>query len=197
MKKTLSALLAAVLLIGAVFALASCGSKGEGIVGKWKATISFDKAIAAAGEEAAQAMSALGADLSGYSVDLNVEFKDNGKYVATVDEDQVKSVMKEMMGGLIENLVSSMGMSMDDYLQQAGYSSIDDAVDAALEQSEESGIGGTKEGEYKLEGDKLTLGENVIKVELSGDKLSFVEIESGEDNELIAKAMLPLDFIRQ
>ena len=197
MKKTLSTLIAVLIVVCTVLALASCGSGGS-IVGKWAAKLDFEKALAASGEEAAQAISALGADLSGYSVDLNVEFKEDGKYTASVDKDQLKEVMREMMNGLLDTLVSQMGISIDDYLQMAGYSSVDEALDAMMEQSGDSLNGMSAEGDYTYENGTLKLGNSEIKAEVAGNKLTFTEIvKEGDSAQMFPKALLPLVFDRK
>ncbi len=196
MKKVLSLTIAAVILLAAALSFASCGA-GEGIVGKWKTSIDFGEVMNASGEDVSAMFDA--SSLEGKTVDLVVEFKDNGKYVADFDQDQIKEVMTSLMEPLLESLAGSAGMSIDDVLKAQGASSIEELIDAQLNSSEGEDPY-HHEGDYTYEDGKLTLEKSEIKVELSGDTLKFVEVNNSEsdaeENAMLSEALLPLVFTR-
>lgn len=191
MKKTLSLILAAVVVLSALVVLASCGAKGEGIVGTWKANISFDKMMAEE-EGAAEQYEALGIDLKGKSVDLKLEIREDGTYTRSIDPEQMKSVMTDLFKAMIPAMAEMMGSSVDDYLSMMGVSSIEEAAEKMLE--EEGTDDTTVNGKYTYEEGKLTLDETVATVELKGDDLTVKECDN---DEIFPAAALPLAFERQ
>lgn len=193
MKKVLSLTIAAVILLAAALSFASCGG-AKGIVGKWKTTIDFEKVMSASGSEAAALFDK--SLLEGKTVDLSVEFADDGKYTVDFDKAQVKDIMLSVMEPMLTSVAEAYGMSLDDVLKAQGVSSIEEMVDAQM-----SGEDGEdtyhKTGEYKYEEGKLTLENSEVKLELSGDTLKFTEIiKSDEDDAMLSDALLPLVFTR-
>ncbi len=194
MKKTLSLVIAALMIISSVFVLASCGGDsssaggGTGIVGKWKTEIDFSKMADAMGSAGLG-----GLDLSGKTFPLTLDLKDGGKFELTTDEDAVKSVMKELMTQLfkaqgiddVEGYLAQANMTFDDLIKQSGTDF--DSMKAS--------------GTYTFENNELKLvnseGEegSTIKVELNGNELKFIEI-SGTETTTIPDGVLPLVFKR-
>ena len=79
MKKTLSLILAAVVVLSAIIALASCGKST--IDGEWKTDLDLAKMLG--GEDT-------GLDLTGKTVAIELNLKTAGKCVLSIDEAQFK-----------------------------------------------------------------------------------------------------------
>ncbi len=172
MKKILAIVVAAVMMVSALVVLASCGSKGEGIVGEWETEINFGKMLGAEAEGAEEMFGSLLEGLKDKTIGFTINLKENGKATATVDVDSYVSLMKEMLGDL--------------------------ATEEQLRESIEQQMG--EEVDYKFENGELTLGETVFKAELSGDKLTFTDVVSAseeESNQMLSAGVLPLEFTRK
>ena len=188
MKKTLSFILAAVVVLSALVVLASCGGSGT-IDGEWKAEIELGKFMGGGEDD-------LGVDLSGKSIDVLLNLKADGTFTVGIDEEKYKSVMKDVYKASFEAVAEAYGFSVDDYIAMIGASNLDEAVEMMLTDDEDADVEGS-EGNYKYENDVLDLGETAFKVELSGSKLIFKELVSGEESGVIGSSLLPLTFTRK
>ena len=188
MKKVLSVIITAAIVLSALVVLASCG--GGTIVGKWVATIDYDK-FADEGNDGG--LSQLGIDLSGKSVDLVLELKEDGTYVASVDMANLIDAMREPMKNMIESMISFTGQSLDDYLAEQGFSSFDEYLNSTL-----SGEDSKTEGKYTFENGELKLDDSAAKAELSGNTLKITEIiTEGEEGYSVPQELLPITFNRK
>ena len=188
MKKTISMIVAALIVLSSLVVLASCGG-GGGIVGKWAATIEYDKF---AGSDGANELAQYGIDLSGKTIDLNIEFKSDGKYEASVNMEDILDAIRDPMKEMLDSMISAYGMDLDEYIGQMGYESFDQYLEAMI------GEGESGTGEYKYENGELTVDGSVIKAEVSGNDLTFTEIVSSADEGFsIPEGLLPLTFKRK
>ena len=170
MKKILSLLVAAVIVLSALVALASCGGSAS-IVGEWKADIDFVKML---GDEAGEAMSFLGENVldafKGKTVGITMNFKEDGKVTAEINTEDYVALMKDIVGGWVS----------------------EEELRASME--EQNGA----ESEYKYENGELTIEDNVYKVEVTASKLIIKEVvTSGEEAGALSSAALPLEFTRK
>ena len=182
MKKTLSILIALVMIVACVALLSSCGGKAT-LEGKWTADIDL---AAAMGEDLSEA------GIDGMVVPMNLEF-DDGKVAVSFDADEMRDIMEDvfvsMLGGEdeFEALLEMSGMSKEDALDEM--------------MSEFNSDEMSMKGVYELDGDKLYLGDEEIDkdeyavIDLSAKKLVIKEIVGVDDSELGSFAeMLPLTF---
>ena len=200
MKKTVSMLIAAVIILASALSFASCGG-GEGIVGKWVSPIDFSKAMEAASESSGGLLDGLfdTSSIAGETVDMIVEFESDGTYNATMDMDQLKGIMKSVFEDMFSSIAEASGMSLDDMLKAQGYDSLDALIDKQMEESGEDQY--KSSGKYTFENGELDINGTVVKAELAGDTLTFTEVVSAanEDSEsfsFLQNELLPLVFKR-
>ena len=102
----LARVLAIVLMLAMVIgAFAGCGKKTdeELIRGKWAATIEFEKAMEAVlSESDADMFKDL--DFSDISMDMNLEFKEDGTYAISVEKENAENAVKTMMERMVPAL---------------------------------------------------------------------------------------------
>jgi|GEM_PF-2468125 len=154
MKRITSIVIAAVLVFSASLVLFSCG-KSDSVVGKWEMEIDY-------------------AALLGLESDTNVkaiiDFKDDGTYTVSIDEEQMKAVIKEMFGSFLD----------------------EDAMEEQLEDTETE-----QAGNYTYENGTLTMDEATFKCELTSDTLTFTEVSGTEDdNAIMNSSLLPMTLTR-
>ena len=189
MKKVLSVIITAAVVLSALVVLASCG--GGTIVGKWKTSVDYDKLSEEGGGDM---LAALGVDLSGKKIDMFLDFKDDGTCNASIDEEQMKSIMKDMYKAMLPSIIAMAGVSEEEYYAQIGVDNADAAIEKMLEED-----GGSddfaKSANYTYENGKLTIDSFEYKVELNGDKLVFTD--GPAEGDFITSTVLPLTFERQ
>ena len=185
MKKTLSIILMAAVVLCALAVFASCGGKAT-IDGEWKTDIDISKMLSEA--------EALSVDVSGKTVEVVLNFKTDGKCAVNVNMEQYKAVMSDVFKSSIEASAAALGGTVDDYLALFGASNIDELVEMMFDEEDDVA---NEEGEYTLEGDVLTLNGNSFKIDLSSSKLVLKELVSGEDDDLFSSSSLPITFTRK
>ena len=194
MKKALSFVLAAIIMVSALLSLASCGSAD--ITGTWKTTIDFEKIIGAESEDDSE--SSLPIDLSafkGKTVDLFITFKEDGTFTETADKDQLKDLIDPMAEALT-SMAEAYGISMDELLE--GYSSVEEMIEKEFM----SGAGNSLEqsGKYTFDGSELNIEGSVYKAERADNTFTISEVVSSADtaedsgDAAFEKEILPLVF---
>ena len=187
-------LLALVMALVMVMSLCSCGNGKETkeeatIIGKWTAEIDFASIM-----EMSQELASLDEEAKavimpkGVSMKLFFEFDDNGIASFSVDiktaaEDYIRQVTAnltdyvkktlESQGVSVEDFADAIGMSLDDYVSSLMSQQLNGAMDNLPEELETPNT-----CEYKLEGDKLYLGEDGVfdgffTIKLDGNKFTI------------------------
>lgn len=204
MKKFLALVLSAVLLVSV---LAACGgdkkaASGDGIVGKWNASVDMTDYIN-------QTLEAGGmgefVQLSDFEMVMVMELKSDNTYTLTVDKDaladSMEGVKDQMKDGLGEYFAQMMpGVDFEQALAQSGMS-MDDMLDQSMDLDAMSGSLNLA-GQYKAEDGKLYMSndtgveptENYLTYDLSGDTL---KLDAGNATpEASLSALLPFNFER-
>ena len=199
MKKIIAVLLVCVMLASVCFAFSSCGKTT--VVGKWQTKIDPQKFFGASSEESSDETEETsdnplaGIEFTG-DIKLYIEFTDDGKYTASLDQDDYKNVISQAADALVEGLVASLGgsdMSVDEVLQLMGVDSKEEFVAQMLE---DDGFE-DKSGEYKYSDGELKLGEDTFKVDLAKKTLVLKEIvDPGEEDDNGFADLLPMTFDR-
>ncbi len=226
MKKTIALLLALLMCL----TLFGCGGKddkdnndnekfdpAEALIGKWTTEMDVEKIINLSqpdmGDNASQFMDVF----KGITMKLNLEFKEDNKFVLSMDKDSAEQVssqmtenLRKMLPGMLaaqfgidesmlESVMASQGMSLDDMM---------DSMMKNMDMGE--AFSENMEGAYRYEDGKLYLkadtddeaGENeevTMTVEISKKELKITDVkgnmEEGYDEEAI-KSFLPLIFTK-
>ena len=165
----------ALALIIVLSILTGCGKKDEElIIGKWETNINFSDLMEEALKEDAEAEELLGgADFSGITMLMTMEFKEDGTYSLSMDQASGEEAFKQMAERLIPNLKEVMreeyanatgvgpeavtDEDLESMLTMMGMSSWDDFGDMILGQmdTEELFSEANASGNYKLKGGKL------------------------------------------
>ena len=211
MKKIMAILLVSVIVIS----LCACGNGGEAkkeatIVGKWTAEIDFVSIMEMSQEFASLDEEAKALIMpKGVSMKLFFEFDDNGIASISIDiktaaEDYIRQVIAnltdyvkktlESQGVSAEDFDAAVGMSLEDYvsfLMSQQFSGVMDTLPKELETPFVC--------EYKLEGDKLYLGEDGVfdgffTIKLDGNKFT---INSASISDEAVQWFVGLTFTRQ
>ena len=164
MKRILSLIIVITLVLCCIFSLTACTETPD-IIGKWSSSIDLSGALnkALAQDEA----TAQYVKVSDFSLDIQAEFKENGTYTLSIDEDSLKETMEtaevEIRKG-IENYLAAYlsSMNLNISLEDAfgdNSTTIDQMVnDVFSNELVESIVGNFKaEGNYKAKDGKLHL----------------------------------------
>lgn len=156
MKKIrITRVLALVMMLAVILgSFAGCGKGGsqktdqERIVGKWVATIDFEKVIkeSIGSTEGGEVFEDV--DFSGISMKMNAEFQADGTYAVTLDKDSAEGAIREMANRMVpalkemirESLAEGMGVDvsevtddqLDAMLPYLGVESWDDLADLMM-----------------------------------------------------------------
>ena len=223
MKKTTVIRIAAIAVLIALSAvmLTGCAKKDEEVIlGKWQAAIDFGKY---AGEDMAAMQEEIGEfDLSGITMKLNLEFREDGTYTVAPDKDSaVKAVgeiaerIKPAFISMIKTMVAEMsGVDVSEVtddqvngllaLMQIG--SVDEFVDQMKEDmdADEMVSTGTNTGKYCFKDGKLYFSDSeedpadqgdAVKYELSAKELKL-DADEGQDVPEGLEKLLPLVFVK-
>ena len=144
MKKYIALLLALVM----VFALAACGST-KSPAGSWTAKVNL-------AEIAGDSMGEMADYLKDMMVDVNLEMNEDKTFVLQLDANSAIPALKEGMRAYMNDMLTGMGMTAEDYEAAAG-ASLDDLIDEAIAEMDPEDLSETLTGTYTLEGSKLTL----------------------------------------
>ena len=163
MKKIFALMLAALMLVGV---LAACGGdkasvSDGGLEGKWRTTLDMTEEV---NQDLADGELGEFMEFSDLGVDLVLEFKGDGTYSMTVDEDaladtmeSVKTQFKEGMSNYLAEMMPGVDLDLDELMAEMGLDldELVDSVDMASELREYN-----MAGQYKAEGGKLYLSES-------------------------------------
>ena len=170
MKKAFAFLLALCL----VFSLAACGaSKTE--EGIWQGKIDL-KAVA--GDELGE----MADYLQSADVDVILELKADKSFDLKMDASAMLPVLKDAMRAYMEDMLASMGMSVEDF--EAAYGqSLDAMIDAAVQEMNTDDLNQNISGTYTEDNGKLVLtpaSGSVVNGAWSGDSLTLQEDGIGD-----------------
>ncbi|MBO4419098.1 MAG: hypothetical protein J5789_04670 [Oscillospiraceae bacterium] len=217
--KKYTKLFALILALCLVFSLAACSKSGASVVGVWKYTLDFSKAMESAGSTAdLSALGSMGDSLVDAFKDMNIilvlDLREDNTCKFYVDEASARAAVDQMMskmGDILPGLLASMlgvseaeimemleaeGVSMDDVMaEMMGQFSTEDLVSQLAENS--------KEGTYRFENGKLYLTETgkaentdkFLAVELNGNEMRVTDVVGVEGFESY-KTLLPMVFVR-
>lgn len=203
MKKIFVLLLGAALLLGA---LAGCGgsksASGAVLQGTWRAEL--DMADMLNEQLAASGMGEF-VNISDFDMALVLDLKDNGTYSMTMDEDALANSMEgvkdQLKAGITAYFEKVMpGQSVESALATVGMN-IDDLMDQALNVDNLSGSFKV-EGQYRAEEGKLYLSSSVdaeptsnyVSCQQSGDTLTLDEGSTAAGGSMAQ--LLPMVFQR-
>lgn len=174
MKKKMAAIaITATMLLS----LVGCGKKN--FDGEYSGSIECTDALAEVlNQEMASSYDSIDYDWKGsFSLTFNLELED-GEYTLSTDSDAVEEELKEFFGEnvedlmyvIVEEMLSSYydldGMSVDDIIEEGGYSSIweaagyeskDEFVDYLISEIDTSEFEEKYSGDYEIDGDSITL----------------------------------------
>lgn len=139
---------ALVLALCLVFALAACGSTSSP-AGSWTAKVNL---VEVAGDELGE----MADYLKDMQVDVNLDMNEDKTFVLQMDAASAIPALKEGMRGYLNDMLSEMGMTAEDYETMSG-SSLDALIDEAVAEMDPEDLGETLKGSYTVEGTKLTL----------------------------------------
>ena len=221
--KKLAKLLTLALVLTLIVSLTACaGSKqgaADGIVGTWKYTMDFQKAMAAAGESEDMAgLESLGDSfkemMEGLSMLMVLELKEDNTYSFYIDEASAKAAVEGMMSKLTDmmpKLVAEMsgmseedvqkaleqnGQSMDSLMEQFGGAMDTDEMLKDLKESSSKGTYRYADGKlYLTEEGSVENPADYVVVELNGNELKITEVSEGTAFDDY-KSLLPLVFVR-
>ena len=189
MKRILSLILA-VVLATSLLSLSSCG--GDRLVGKWVAEADIGDLVESATDGGLLDKIDF-TFLSGTTIDLVIEFKEDGTFVETFDVDEAKETVKEALDLFLPSIVSKIGGSIDLFLKLIGKSSVDEWIDELFQK-----IAG-ESGNYSFENGELRLGKTVISARFDKDALVLEEVISFDEEEgaQIPVKAVPLTFTKK
>ena len=187
MKKTLTAvsLLMAVVLVA--MSCVACGGFGKkDLVGKWTASIDFDKlptSSMGSSEEEKEMIAEMMESLKGVSVKLTITFKDDDTTELQIDKASAE-LLAEKMKGVMEQTMRSM-------LEAQGITGdmLESAVQASLAEFDASALSEPKKGKYDFADGKLYLFEE------TKDEKQYLEIEGSSSEIKVTKVVGESDYV--
>ena len=139
---------ALMLVLCMVFALAACGST-KSPAGSWTAKVNL---VDIAGDELGEMVDYM----KEMNVDVNLEMNEDKTFVLKMDAASAMPALKEAMRAYLNDMLSEMGMTAEEYESQSG-SSLDALIDEAIAEMDSEDLSETVKGTYTVEGTKLTL----------------------------------------
>ena len=136
------------LVLCMVFALAACGS-AKSPAGSWTAKVNL-------ADIAGDSMGEMADYLKDMMVDVNLDMNEDKTFVLKMDANSAIPALKEGMRAYMNDMLTGMGMTAEDYEAAAG-ASLDDLIDEAIAEMDPEDLSQTLKGTYTLEGSKLTL----------------------------------------
>ncbi len=208
MKRTLSAILCLVMVLGIALCMSACGGDSKpSIEGTWKANWDMSEYL---NDYLGESMDGSGMEdyfvFSGITLDLIFEFDKEGKAKLYTDESTVDSCVDALVDNMIDGFSEYFddnpdltgGMSFEELLAASGMT-VDTFIDSALGGSKDTLVeqmtsGVENEGYYKLDGNKLYIedtkeelekSEEYQEIELKGDKMSMtIENDDSEAGDI-------------
>jgi uncharacterized lipoprotein YehR (DUF1307 family) len=165
---------ALLLVVCLVFALAGCGGS-KSPAGTWQAKINLAEV---AGDELAE----LKDYLKDANVDLALEMREDKTYTLSMDGTALKPVLKDAFRAYLNDMLTQMGMTAEDFESLSGQS-IDAMIDEALEQMDTSELNKSVNGTYTEDGGKVTLtpeSGTVLSGTWEGDTLTLHDDDLGD-----------------
>ena len=201
MKRTVACVLSIMLIL---LTLSGCSSSDEALlVGRW--TVQADRGVAVETMLGTADPSLTGhIDIGEFKVDMILEFRENGTYAWTLDEEQLKTGTKAMMDAIAEGLRVYLqietGMNAEDLLRATGYT-MDELMgqffDPDMASVVQANLAST--GTYALKDGKLVL-TNAEKLVIYEGSYSVsdttLKLTGGHCEELLANLM-PMNFKRK
>ena len=208
MKRTLSAILCLVMVLGIALCMSACGGDSKpSIEGTWKGTWNVSDYL---NEYLGEYLDGSGMEdyfvFSGITLDLIFEFDKEGKAKLYADESTIDSCADALADNMIDRFSAYFdanpdltgGMSFEEFVTASGMT-VDTFIDSALGGSrytlvEQMASSVEKEGYYKLDGNKLYIedtkeelekSEDYRETELKGDTMSTtIEIDNAEIGDI-------------
>ena len=140
-------LFAFVLALCMVFALAACGST-QSPAGSWTAKVNL---MEIAGDELGE----MAEYVQDMQVDVNLDLNEDKTFTMKMDAASAIPALKEGMRAYLNDMLSEMGMTAEDYEATAG-KSLDALIDEAIAEMDSEDMSETIKGTYKVEGTRLT-----------------------------------------
>lgn len=221
MKKIVSLLICLALVLGIGFVMTGCkdgdtdtanaGKKeAPSIVAKWEATVDCTNAVkeklATVNHQMADYF-----DFDGLTVKYSYVFDKEGNYVLSVDSKtfdkqtaKIKSSAKKAVVSYLEDIIKAHGENMtpEEMCKQSDNMTLDEVCEDFLNKWDIASCKpAASKGKYKLDGDKLYIGENeqglqngpFYTVGLESNKLTLKEY-SIKDNSRAENKLLPIIF---
>lgn len=221
MKKTSSIIrimaiaLVAIMMLGG---MAACAKKSDAklILGKWETDLDLGKSLkdqmaASEGEQGEEGEEGedIGLDMSEFMKDIDFdkmkmkcyfEFKDDGTYTMTPDDESFKVTMKEFLRSMMKPLMAMFGGEATDeaILEMLEAKDWDEAIEN-FKQTEEGSDMNAK-GTYEIKDGKLYLTDaddkdgkaQEFKYSINGSELKIELSENAEGTENLDKSFFPL-----
>ncbi len=211
-KVTLKRTVALLLVVMMLAALTACS--GNSVAGKWKYELDFNKYIDKISSSALDGAEAARQEIfkeftklfDGVSIDIYIEFNDDGTYSTYTDSDSAKAAeekIKESMKTALPKVYAAMGIDFDAYLKQSDMT-LEKAVESALESFDFSELqaAGSK-GKYRYDNGKIYVGEDEVDeskyltVELKDNKLTVTDVAGDAAGfEKYKEFLFPMEFTK-
>ena len=217
MKKITALVLAAAVLAISLVSLSSCGNSGvpkdffreeqfeeeteevkETLAGTWVTSLDFQSIFEESlNEEDAFFFSLFGFDFTGVTVDMYIDFYEDGTYYSEADEEQLTAIAEELLGGLASVGLSFAGLSTGgaDCSGLLGNLLMNNVIDA-----DEVFSSTRTEGYYDYTDGILTIDDASFYATIDGDVLILDSvISAGADDDRLTNLpgyLLPLPFYR-
>ena len=209
MKKIITSVLSALIVLSIALTLTGCGEKSK-FVGTWKATIDLSDKIneQLEGEEFSEYI-----DIKDFKLDMVITFNSDDTYKREITEESAEKALEDLyeafeegMEKYLKQMLKDEGIDMTvDELLESQDTSMDDFIDAFKEEVNVESV--TKDfnasGKWKVEDGKLYMSDSTSKevdtseyekYEISSSELKLTE-SSDDDEDL--KDLYPLVFTKQ
>ena len=210
MKKITAMILSFVLIFTLTLSLTACSDKNS-VVGSWKAEVDLTEMInegIADDEDMAEYVA-----LKDFSFAMTLKLKDDGTYEMSVDEDDIKDVIKSAKKDLqegfnkyFEDLIDSqdLGVTVDELLDSYGLD-LDALIEAVFsdEMVDEIVSEMSSEGKYKAEDGKLYFSDDLdsdidedeyTTYEMADNELKLMEAFGEDAAEMEDLGLFPMTF---
>lgn len=219
MKKFISIVLSAVLLLSLTCVLSGCGTDAKKIIGTWTADVDYTDAFNF-GLHSAEGMEEMGEHFKAkeFILTTTITFRDDGTYTIAIDEASAEKAMESIEYILYDGFVSILTeqynqqflpISLEKYLEgmrNTIWSMVDSALTDEVKKELLDGLVNPHTGNYKLEDGKLYMtkevtddfGEDHDTYELDGDTLTLLECfcQIDEEQAELQRALYPMIFTR-
>lgn len=215
MKRILSLSLAVLMLTAIVLTMSGCSKETDALIGTWTGEINyagyFNQGItASAGEALAEYWK-----VEEFNLTIVMTFREDGTYSMTVDEEKLNTSLTELKQVLntglqnymqdlidasqidttVDELINTLGISMDDLLDEA---LSDEVIDAVIAECTFEGNFDAKDGKlYTSAGLEFGIDESIYETyEVSDNTLTLLSIVSGEESSRLDESLYPITLTR-